>query len=208
MSGVKDSTEINNIIIELAKANDWLSRNDLKLKTGNSYPTIKNYIKKYIIHLVDTKDFPEYVDRNTGKGKTNIEKYKLKPGLDNLLTVFNYLNDKKVIKELMQTGYYKSLILEIEHKAKEDFRINDRASQKLFKIHEIKRVMSAALHSPTAVEFLLKVNKDILEANRIEVQKILPDSSYKKLDSFIMVLIGLTFSDVIDGTITPTLLNL
>jgi hypothetical protein len=116
MTKLKDSTTINSIILELAKADSWMSRDDLKQKTGKQIQTIKNYLKNDISNLIDTEDFKEYVNRNKGKGKTAIEKYKLKSGLDNLSAVFNYIHDEKAIKLLMQTDYYKNFIPEIESK--------------------------------------------------------------------------------------------
>ena len=204
MTGKKDKPALNNLIIELAKANDWLSRDDLKEITGKPVKTIKVYLQKDIFNFIDTKDFIELVNRNTGQGKTNIEKYKLKSGLDNLSSIFNYLNDKNYQKQLMQTDYYRNLIPEIKEKSKIDFKLNDHTSHNLFKIYEIKRIVSGALNSPTAVNFLLKVNNEILEKAQIEVQKSFKDASYKKMDSFIMILIGLTYSDMIDEIITPS----
>lgn len=116
MTKRKDTITINRLIIELAKANNWLSRNDLKERTGKPIKTLKMYLDNDLINLIELQDFTEYVKRNTGQGKALITKYKLKNGLDNLLAVFRYLKDKKYQKELMATDYYKSLIPEIESK--------------------------------------------------------------------------------------------
>lgn len=181
MTKQKDMAAINNLILEMSKVNNWLSRDDLAQKTGKSYPTIKNYVKNEIAHLIDTQDFIEYVDRNTGKGKATIEKYKLKPNLDNLLAVFNYLNDKNIIKELMKTKFYRNQIFDIQDKVLKVINNTDNISLQSrsnifsnilppspYNIDNIS--LQSALNkivslSPSAVLYILTTNLVGLKAN-------------------------------------------
>jgi hypothetical protein len=204
MTKKEDKEAISNLIIGLAKANNWKSREDLKEKTGKPIKTINQYLNKYIFNLIENKGFIEKRHRRTGEADTLVKKYKLKSDLDNLLAVFEYLNDRKYQKELMETDYYKSLIPKIKVKVKADFRFNrSRFDTKLFKYHKVRRVIDAALNnSPTAVNFLLKVNNDILEKAQAEVQKLIKDASYKRLDTFIWSLSGFTLHDMVDNIIT------
>lgn len=197
MTKLKDSEAINKIIIELAKENNWLSKENLREKTKKGIQTIKNYLKNDINNLIETKTFIEKVARNTGKGDTAIEKYKLKLGLDNLLTIFNYLNDKNYQKQLMQTDYFKSLISDIKHKTKSIFQID-------WNIKAFRVFGNMALTSPTFIYFLLIVTEDNLKSliDGINMPKnILKRGFNNKLGAFFMIVYGLTFIDVLDGTI-------
>jgi hypothetical protein len=193
MAKFKDT--INRIIIELAKA-DWLSRDDLKQRTGKEIQTIKNYIKKDISDLIDTKDFIELVNRNTGKGKTTIEKYKLKSGLANLLAVFNYFNDKKWQKELMHTDYYKNFIPYIDERAREFFRFTDN-DHLFFDNPDAKILRYVCLNfSPSTVDFILKAKVD--EKNENLFQRLLAETSPGKL---LVMTYGLYVVDALENII-------
>jgi len=198
----KDPELRKNVIIELAKANGQKSIPELSTLTHIPFETIDNILKeKEISILIDKSD--EKIPIITKTGPREAYKYRLKSSLDNLLSIFNYLNDKNWKKQLMQTDYYKTLIPEIKKKAKVDFKLNDHESQTQFKRHEITKIVSGALYSPAAVNFLLKVDPDILNEAQIKAKKLYIDSSHKKIDTFIFILIGLTYSDIIDETITP-----
>jgi hypothetical protein len=158
MSGIKDKDKIKAMLIELAKEKNYVSRENLASEIGVSYGTIKNYAKD-VHELIDIDNPKEYVQRNKGKGLTTIEKYSLKPGLDNLLAVFDYIDDKKLQKQLMQTEYYKTLIPEIKTKITKEFQLNSYRHTKKNKLI-LDIVMS---HSPNCVNFFLKVNSDMLK---------------------------------------------
>lgn len=211
MTKFKNSNAICLIILELAKANNWLSRADLKQKTGKEIQTIKNYLKNDISHLIEAQNFIEDVNRNAGKGKTNIEKYKLKPGLDNLLAVFDYLDashyyldDKQLQKELIRTDFFKNQIPEIFDKMLTDFYINKEFYSRIFKENEVNRLMKLVFISPTAIHYLLKLKNNNVENAKKEIYEIYPGANFKGIDELVIVLFGLIFKDVIDETISPS----
>ncbi len=194
MTKFKDSEEINKIIIEMAKSNNWVSRNDLKAQTGKGIQTIKNYLQKYISGLIDTKDFTEKVARNKGEGKTIIEKYKLKSSLDDLLAIFNFIENKNDLKQLMQTDYYRSFIPEIGKKAKEDFRFTDSDYQ-IFEIPMLKEFYYMGIkYSPSFAYILLKTKSDISEF----FEKV---SAFPPSMIIYYILYGVLFYDAIEGII-------
>jgi len=165
----KDIEVINNIIIELAKENNWLSRKDLEIKVNKKYQTIKNYLTKDINHLIDTEDFKELRKRNIGgHGNTYIEKYKLKTGLDTLLTVFDALKDKKNLLELMQTDYFKNHLPLIQDKLKQYVNIDND--------------FNSFVNSPTAIFFILKLNPDSMNTIYEEFKRITSNKNIKKLN--------------------------
>jgi hypothetical protein len=160
MTKRKDTIAINNSIIELAKANDWLSRDNLKERTGKPIKTIKEYLQKDLFNFIDTKDFTELVNRNTGRGKTNIEKYKLKSAPENLLAIFDYLETKQYQKRIMQTDYYKNFIPYIDKTARELFLFKDSDNE--YYDHPDSKILTDITFklSPSAVNFILRGNVD------------------------------------------------
>ncbi len=189
MTKQKDTEVINNIIIALAKENNWLSRNDLEIKVDKKYQTIKNYVTSDINHLIDTQDFIEYRDRNTGKGKTTIEKYKLKYGLDTLLTIFDKLEDKKNLLELMQTDYFKKHLPLIEDKLKQYVKIDNE--------------FNSFINSPTTIKFILSLNSDSINTINEEFKRITGNKNIKKLNYtqeqiFIITLQGIALFDSVN----------
>lgn len=194
MTGIKDKQALNNLIIELAKANDWLSRDDLRKITGKPIKTIKLYLQKDLFNFIDTKDFIELVNRNTGQGKILIEKYKLKSTPENLLAVFEYIETKKCLKKLMQTDYYKSFIPYIEKKAKEDFCFTD-SDYKQFEDPRLKEYYDVGIKlSQSLVKLFLKYNSNNFES----FKKIAGSQPYKLL---YVVISGLLCYDIIEGMI-------
>ncbi len=138
------------MIIEIAKNDNWLSIKNLKELTGKGTPTITNYIKKDISGLLESQDFIEYVARGKegkGKGKTAIEKYKLKPGLDNVLAALDILDDKTK-REFLKTKYYQDHAPLIADKLKCCINYYNKAA------------FDTILMSPVAVAFVLRLTKE------------------------------------------------
>lgn len=198
MTKFKDSEAINNIIIEMAKSNNWVSRNDLIAQTGKVGPTIINYLENDISGLIEINntDFFENVKRNTGTAKTLVIKYKLKSGLDNLLAIFNFIEDKNDLKGLMQTDYYKALIPEIEKKCKNEFKKvkNDHKVSK-----SVKTIFDIGFNcSPSFIHFVLKHDSKNIESNET-LRKLIPKGL--STDFLFSVCYGLIIYDNLEGTI-------
>lgn len=200
MAKKEDKEAISSLIIILAKANNWQSREDLKEKTSKPIKTISQYLHKYIPNLIEEKGFIEKRHRRTGEADTLVKKYKLKNGLDNLLAVFDYLDNKKYQKEILQTVYFMSLIPDIETK------IKSFTKQPGINKHLKAVLRKTSYYSPSAVEFLIKLNKESLR----KIESSAPTIIQKKVSKsafLIEALKGLYYADVVTGNITDLEIN-
>lgn len=195
MSNRKNTKLRKEVILELAKDNDYKSISEISNSIKIPFETIDNYLKeKDINNLMEYKS----INKVTATGPRLTKVYKLKPNLGNLVTIFDYLNNRQYIKELMQTNHYKNLLPDIANKAKNDFgNLND--NDKIFSEPKVKPLIEMSLNlSPSSVIFILKYNKEHL-ANNESIKKIYPNGI--DISSFFMILTGLTMNDLIETTI-------
>ncbi len=208
MTKQTDSKAITGLIIEMAKTNDWISRNELEKKIKKPQKTIISYLEKdkNISNLIekDNHSFFVSVKRRTGSAETVIIKYRLKPGLDNLAAIFNFLNDRNLIKELMNTPFYVGLIPEIKSKFEAGLpqnHINKQCS--LFICLVIK-------NSPSATRFI--INNKVTQNNDLkDYFNKLPLNLKRTAKNpnvlLIMIVQGLLFTDIAEGIIDSDALN-
>lgn len=195
MTNRKNTKFRKEVILELAKDNDYKSISEISNSIKIPFETIDNYLKeKDINNLIEYKS----INKVTATGPRLTKVYKLKPNLGNLVTIFDYLNNRQYIKELMQTNHYKNLLPDIANKAKNDFG-NLNENDKISSETKLKPFFEMSLNlSPSSVVFILKYNKERLKNNEA-IKKLYPIGI--DLRSFIMILTGLTMNDLIEETI-------
>lgn len=194
MSKSKNIELRKEVILELAKDNDYISIPELSNLKKLPFETIDNYFKENnISNLIEYKS----INKVTVTGNRLTKVYKLKPGLDNLLSVFDLLNDRFLQKELMYTDYYKNFIPYIDKKARELFNFTD-SDHILYDNPDAKIMRDICFNlSPSTVNFILKVKVD--KKDEKFFQKLLAEEPPSKL--LLMALYGLLFADTLERII-------
>lgn len=204
MAKQKDVIALNRMILELAKSDLLTSREELKERTHKPITTIKRYMHNDLKKFVEIKHVQELVNRgkkskkegrgeDEGKGITSIEKYKLKPGLDNLLAIFNLITDETTKEDLIHTNYFENQKPLIINKLKELIKIPDD--------FERLDIFNVIINSFSAVHQLLILSPQVVKtmqesANKIKqayLEKLnFPQDLHKSVDE------GINYDDVID----------